>query len=196
MQTPKQNLQAFINEYEEKFPNKKTTIEKLKFLETEIDETTNNDVIADKLDQQVIDYKDEPLCQMVVKYNFVTAELYANANENIVQLIQENQLKELMDLMKQADVYIENTVTNVIETFRCELNELSKDTPTGDSEELYYDFCDDSYKLCFGDSEVLLIEDTFETMDELRKALFNNRHALTEKLKQYLKKQNELEGRI
>lgn len=196
MQTPKQNLHALIKEYAEKFPNEKATIEKLKFLETEIDETTNNDAITDKLNQQVINYNDEPLCQMVVKYDFVSADLYANANENIVQLIQENQLKELMDLMKQANVYIVNTATDVIQIFRCELNELSKDTPTGDSEELYYDFCDDSYKLRFGDSEVLLIEDTFETMDELRKALFNNRYELTEKLKQYLDEQDELERRI
>ena len=76
MPTPKENLQEFIKEYEEKFPNEKATIEKLKFLETEIDETTNNDVIADKLNQQVIDYEDEPLCRMAVKYNFVSAELY------------------------------------------------------------------------------------------------------------------------
>lgn len=189
MPTPKENLQAFINEYEEKFPDEKTTIEKLKFLETEIDETTNNDVIAYKLNQQVINYEDEPLCQMVVKYDFVSADLYADANENIVQLIQENQLKELMDLMKQANVYIENTVTNVTETFRCELDELSKDTPTGDSEELYYDSCEDTYRL---QSDTLLIGDTFETMTELREALFNNRHELTEKLKQYLDEQNEL----
>ena len=98
-----------------------------------------------------------------------------------------------MDLMKQADVYIENTVINVIETFRCELNELSNDTPTGDSEELYYDTCEDTYRL---QSDTLLIGDTFETMAELREALFNNRHELTEKLKQYLDEQSKLEGSI
>lgn len=187
MSTPKENLQAFIKEYEEKYPNEKTTIEKLKNLQTEIDDTTNNDVIAHKLNQQVIDYEDEQLCQMAVKYDFVTAELYANAeDENIIQVIQENQLKELMDLMIQADVYIENTVTDVIETFRCELNELVKETPTGDSEELYYDICNDTYRLRIGNSEVLLIDDAFETMTELREALFTNRHELVEKLKKYL----------
>lgn len=114
MSTPKKNLQTFIKEYEEKYPNEKTKIEKLKHLQTEIDETTNNDVIAYKLNQQVIDYEDEQLCRMAVKYDFVSAKLYADANENIVQLIQETQLKELMALMKQADVYIENNVTDVI----------------------------------------------------------------------------------
>lgn len=188
MSTPKENLQALIKEYEEKFPNEKTTIEKLKRLQTEIDETTNNDVIAYKLNQQVIDYEDEQLCQMAVKYDFVSAELYADANENIVQLIQETQLKELMDLMKQADVYIENTVTDVIETFRCELDELGKDAPTGDSKELYYDFCNDTYRL---QSDALLIDGTFETMSELREALFINRHELVEKLKKYLNKQSQ-----
>lgn len=189
MSTPKENLQALIKEYEKKFPNEKTTIEKLKRLQTEIDETTNNDAIAYKLNQQVIDYEDEQLCQMAVKYDFVSAELYANANENIVQLIQETQLKELMSLMKQADVYIVNTVTDVIETFRCKLDELVKDTPTGDSEELCYDFCYDAYRL---QSDILLIGDTFRTMAELREALFINRHELVEKLKQYLNEQNKL----
>lgn len=192
MSTQKKNLQAFIKEYEEKYPNEKVTIEKLKNLQTEIDDTTNNDVIAYKLNQQVIDYEDEQLCQMAVKYDFVTAELYANAeDENIIQLIQENQLKELMDLMRQADVYIENTVTDVIETFRCKLDELMKDAPTGDSEELYYDVCNDTYRLR---SDTLLIDKTFETMAELREALFNNRHELVEKLKKYLNEQNKLEG--
>lgn len=188
MSTSKENLQALIKEYEEKFPNEKTTIEKLKRLQTEIDETTNNDIIAYKLNQQVIDYENEQLCQMAVKYDFVSAELYANANENIVQLIQETQLKELMSLMKQADVYIENTATNVIQTFRCELNELVRDTPIGDSEELYYDFCHDTYRL---QSKILLIDNTFETMTELREALFINRHELVEKLKKYLNKQSQ-----
>lgn len=191
MSTPKENLQALIKEYEEKYPNEKTTIEKLKHLQTEIDETTNNDVIVYKLYQQVIYYEDEQLCRMAVKYDFVSAELYADANENIVQLIQENQLKELMALMKQADVYIENTVTDVIQTFRCKLDELVKDTPTGDSEELYYDVCNDTYRLRFGNSEALLIDDTFETMAELREALFTNRHELVEELKKYLNEQSQ-----